>query len=42
VAQREAREVIARDPELSLPEHARIRHQLEGRYRDRLEMFGVG
>jgi len=42
VAQREAREVIARDPELSIPEHARIRHQLEGRYRDRLEMFGVG
>ena len=42
VAQREARDVINRDPELSTPEHARIREQLEGRYRDRMEMFGVG
>ncbi len=42
VAQREARGVVASDPELEAPEHARIRAQLTGRYRDRLEMYGIG
>ena len=41
-AQREARAVIAADPDLEAPAHARIRAQLQGRYRDRLEMYGVG
>lgn len=42
LAQREARAVIARDPEIEAPAHSRIRDQLHGRYRDRLEMYGVG
>jgi ATP-dependent DNA helicase RecG len=42
LAQREARAVIASDPELRTPAHERIRVQLHGRYRDRLEMYGVG
>ena len=42
VAQREARALVDADPELSSPEHARVRAQLEGRYRERLEMYGVG
>jgi len=42
LAQREARGVIAADPDLEAPEHERIRVQLHGRYRDRLEMYAVG
>jgi ATP-dependent DNA helicase RecG len=42
VAQREARSVIAADPELEAPDHERIRAQLQGRYRERLEMYAVG
>jgi len=42
IAQREARAVISADPELAAPRHERIRAQLEGRYRHRLEMYGVG
>ena len=41
-AQRLARDVVAADPELTRPEHAEIRGCLENRYKDRLEMFGVG
>lgn len=41
-AQRWAREIIATDLELELPEHAGISHSLKTRYMDRLEMFGVG
>jgi len=42
VAQREARALIASDPELEAPEHERVRGQLQGRYRERLEMYAVG
>jgi ATP-dependent DNA helicase RecG len=41
-AQREARALIAADPELVNAEHARVLAQLRGRYRERLEMYGVG
>ena len=41
-AQRDARALTAADPELSKPEHARILAQLLGRYRERVEMYGVG
>ena len=41
-AQREARALVASDPELEAPENARVRGQLHGRYRERLEMYGVG
>jgi len=41
-AQAAARDVVARDPELVKAEHERIRGQLYGRYRHRLEMYGVG
>jgi ATP-dependent DNA helicase RecG len=41
-AQREARALTASDPELTKPEHARILAQLRGRYRERLDMYGVG
>lgn len=41
-AQAAARDLIARDADLSLPEHERVRAQLAARYRDRLDMFGVG
>jgi ATP-dependent DNA helicase RecG len=41
-AQQEARALVARDPELVTPENARVRAQLQGRYRDRLAMYGVG
>lgn len=41
-AQRWARAIVDADPELARPEHARIRGALEGRFRERLEMFGVG
>jgi len=42
VAQQEARALVAADPDLATPEHARVRAQLRGRYRERLEMYGVG
>ncbi len=42
VAQQEARELTAADPELDAPENARVRAQLHGRYRERLEMYTVG
>jgi ATP-dependent DNA helicase RecG len=42
LAQREARSVVAADPDLEGPEHRRIRDQLYGRYRDRLEMYAIG
>ena len=41
-AQRMARELVERDPELLKPEQSRLRDVLQSRYRDRLEMFGVG
>ena len=41
-AQRDARELISRDPDLEAPDHRRIRDHLTGRYRHRLEMYGVG
>ncbi|HUP50943.1 MAG TPA: ATP-dependent DNA helicase RecG [Longimicrobiales bacterium] len=41
-AQQEARALIAADPEIEAPAHARVRDQLDGRYRERLEMYGVG
>jgi ATP-dependent DNA helicase RecG len=42
MAQAAARDVVARDPELTQPEHALIHRQLHGRYRHRLEMYGMG
>ena len=42
LAQRHARALVAADPELSQPEHQRVRSVLEDRYRDRLTMYGVG
>jgi ATP-dependent DNA helicase RecG len=42
LAQREARAVVASDPDLERPDHQRIRGHLEARYRHRLEMYGVG
>jgi len=41
-AQAVARDLVSRDPELALPEHEAVKAQLEARYRDRLDMFGVG
>jgi ATP-dependent DNA helicase RecG len=41
-AQSAARAVVAADPALEKEEHRAIRAQLQGRYRERLEMFGVG
>ena len=41
-AQRAARELVAADPELTKPAQKRMRELLESRYRERLEMFGVG
>ena len=41
-AQQEARALVARDPELLTPENARVSAQLQGRYRERLAMYGVG
>ena len=41
-AQREARALIELDPDLTRPEHARVREVLLARYGERLEMFGVG
>src|SRR5690606_7258264 len=42
VAQREARAIVDVDPDLARAEHRRIAELLEGRYGERLEMFGVG
>jgi hypothetical protein len=33
---------VERDPELAAPEHAALKAHLGARYRERLEMFGVG
>ena len=41
-AQRDARALVATDPELTRPEHEPIRAHLVARYRHRLEMYGVG
>jgi ATP-dependent DNA helicase RecG len=41
-AQRDARALTSSDPALTKPEHARILAQLKGRYRERLDMYGVG
>ncbi len=41
-AQKRARGLIERDPELSAPEHARLAQLLESRHAERLRMFGVG
>lgn len=41
-AQREARAIVARDPDLDRPEHERIREHLRARYQHRLAMYGVG
>jgi ATP-dependent DNA helicase RecG len=41
-AQRAARELVAADPELQEPAQRRMRELLESRYRERLEMYGVG
>jgi ATP-dependent DNA helicase RecG len=41
-AQRNARALISIDPELSTPAHAKLNSLVEARYRDRLQMFGVG
>ena len=41
-AQAAARDLVARDPDLSLPEHERVKAQLDARYRGRQDMFGVG
>jgi ATP-dependent DNA helicase RecG len=41
-AQAAARDLVSRDPDLTLPEHERVKARLEARYRDRLDMFGVG
>jgi len=41
-AQCAARALVAADPELQEPAQRRVRELLESRYRERLEMFGVG
>lgn len=41
-AQAEARALVEADPELADPAHASLRAHLDARYRERLEMFGVG
>ncbi|NJD18948.1 MAG: DNA helicase RecG, partial [Gemmatimonadetes bacterium] len=41
-AQSAARALVERDPDLSEPAHAALRAHLGARYRERLEMFGVG
>lgn len=41
-AQSEARNLISIDPELTLPEHRRVRDHLWARYQHRLDMYGVG
>jgi len=34
--------IVAQDPELQAPDHARTRELLEKRHRERLEMWRVG
>ena len=41
-AQRDARGLVAADPELERPEHRAVREHLFARYRHRLAMYGVG
>lgn len=41
-AQREARAIVAADPELTHPDHERIREHLHARYQHRLAMYEVG
>jgi len=41
-AQHDARSLVQADPDLSHPEHERIRSHLVARYRHRLAMYGVG
>ncbi len=41
-ARRQARQVVAEDPELAQPEHERTRRVLLGRHRERLELWKVG
>jgi ATP-dependent DNA helicase RecG len=41
-AQREARALIERDPDLARPENLRVKEILLERYGERMEMFGVG
>jgi ATP-dependent DNA helicase RecG len=41
-AQADARALVERDPELAAPEHAALKAHLGARFRERLEMFGVG
>jgi len=41
-ARADARAVIAADPELSHPEHERLRAVLESRYREREKLYAVG
>jgi ATP-dependent DNA helicase RecG len=41
-AQRGARELVVSDPELTHPDHQRIRDHLSARYQHRLAMYGVG
>ncbi|MFQ5538113.1 MAG: ATP-dependent DNA helicase RecG, partial [Gemmatimonadota bacterium] len=41
-AQAMARRIVEEDPELTREEHRAIAAQLQGRYRDRLELFEVG
>lgn len=41
-AHRMARELVARDPELEAPEHARVRERFHERYGERIRMFEVG
>ncbi|MDX1646223.1 MAG: ATP-dependent DNA helicase RecG [Longimicrobiales bacterium] len=42
VAQRDARALVSKDPDLERPEHRKIGEHLEERYRHRLEMYRVG
>ena len=41
-AQRRARAIVERDPDLSQPAHARLRAAVDTRYKDRLEMYEAG
>lgn len=42
VAQRRARALVERDPDLARPQHARVRELLETRHAERLRLFQVG
>ena len=41
-AQAEARALVEKDPDLADPGHAALKAHLSARYRERLEMFGIG